>query len=516
MTRDEKFERLAGTASMREDLRGRSVRSAGYTAAAGMTSFVIRIGSTMLLARLIIPEHFGLLAMVAAVVAFAEQFRDLGLSTATVQAKEVSRQQVSNLFWINAGCGAFIAVVVAALAPALAWFYEDPRLLPITLAIASTPLLGGLTVQHQSLLTRQLKLGRASLVRVLSSLLSVSLAIGLAMAGFGYWALVVREVSRSAFVAVGMWVSCPWWPSRPARTGDMKRFLLFGGNLTAANMVASLVGNIDKVLLGKFFGPIATGFYRQAQFLVTAPMDQIIHPIFRASEPGLSSLQDEPRRYRNYYRKILSAVSLGTMPLSVFLAVYAEEFTLILLGEKWLEAAPLFRILCLATFLRPSVSTAHSVLVTLGRGKQYLLIGLTQNGLFLVLVGIGILLGPAGVAAAMPATTLFLLFPTLWYCFRDSPVTQGVFWRGVAKPFVAALVMGASLMVLEVFFSLDPPLLVLVRAGAVAAITYLGSFCLLPGGARELRQLWADIAAAIAQRGGVPFFAKPRSPNNRW
>jgi O-antigen/teichoic acid export membrane protein len=511
MTPNEEFERWAGKEAMRSDLRGRSVRSTGYTAAAGIISFLIRMGSTMVLARLVIPEHFGLLAMVMAVVAFAEQFRDLGLSTATVQAKEISRQQVSNLFWINVGCGAFIALAVAAVAPGLAWFYEDARLLPITLAIAVTPLVGGLAVQHQSLLTRQLKLGRASAVRVLSGLLSVLLAIGLALAGFGYWALVIREVSRSVFVAIGMWISCPWLPSSPRRTPEMKHLLVFGGNLTAANLLGSFVQNLDTVLLGKFFGPMATGFYRQAQYLVSAPVDQIIHPIFRVSEPGLGSLQDEPQRYLNYYRKILSVISLGTMPLSVMLAAYANEFTLILLGEEWMGAANLFRIFCIANFLRPSLWTSHMVLITLGRGKQYLVLKIAENAVFVALVGVGVLYGPAGVAAATPASVLILLLPTLSYCFRDSPLTPGVFWRGIAKPVTASLVMGACLLGIGAALPLESPLATVTLGGAVGVITYLACFCVLPGGARELGGLWSDTTAALGRKRSLPLLGEPKA-----
>ena len=500
MTKDEQFDRLASRVEMLGDLRGGSVRSAAYTTMAGIGSFVIRIGSTMVLARLVLPEHFGLLAMVAAVVAFAEQFRDLGLSTATVQAETVNRQQVSNLFWINVSCGGLIAVVVAALAPALVWFYDDARLLPVTLAIAAAPLLGGLGVQHQALLTRQMKLGRISSIRVASSLLSVLLAIGLALKGAGYWALVVREVSRSAFTAVGMWMTCRWIPSRPARADGMGKIIGLGGNLTVANMLGSFVDNVDKVLLGNFFGPQATGFYRQAQFLVSAPMDQVLGPIFRVSEPGLSSLQNDPRRYRAYYRKIVSVISLATMPLSVLLAVYAREFTLILLGNEWLGAVELFRILCLATFLRPSIWTSHSVLITLGKGRQYLYLKIAEHIVFLSLVSVGILFGAVGVAAASPVSAFLLMAPTLWYCFRDSPVNQGVFWVAVTKPFLSSLAMAGALHSMNEVFPLSHSVLAVLRGGTVGAVVYLACFCLLPRGFRELRILTEDVLGAFHRK----------------
>jgi PST family polysaccharide transporter len=500
--KEAKFQQLVCTAAVQADLRGSSVRSAAYTAAAGLVSFFCRIGSTMILARLVLPEHFGLLAMVAAVVAFAEQFRDLGLSTATIQAKSLTRQQVSNLFWVNVSCGSGIALVVAALAPVLAWFYHDARLLPVTLAIALTPLLGGLGVQHQALLTRQLKLGRISTIRVGSALFSDLLGIGLALAGAGYWALVIREITRNLFVLMGLVFSCRWIPAWPARTEGMKRLFSFGGNLTAANLLGSLVGNVDKILLGRYFGPAATGFYRQAQFLVGAPIDQVVHPIFRVSEPGLSSLQHEPIRYRNYYRKILLVVSLLTMPLSVLVAVYARECTLILLGAKWLASAELVRILAIWTFLTPSVWTAHSVLLTLGRGPQYLRLKIAENLVFLGLVGIGLQFGPAGVAAVGPAMMLLMVGPTLWYCFRDSPVTQSTFWQGIAKPLVASLMMLGVLLALNAVSPLDHALAAALRGGVIGGISYLACFCLLPGGALEVRALVEDIRSAFAGKRG--------------
>jgi O-antigen/teichoic acid export membrane protein len=502
MDKEETFQRMICKDAIQADLRGSSVRSATYTAAAGLVSFFCRIGSTMILARLVLPEHFGLLAMVAAVVGFAEQFRDLGLSTATVQAKSLTRQQVSNLFWVNVSCGSLIALIVVALAPVLAWFYHDARLVPVTLAIALTPFLGGLGVQHQALLTRQLKLGRISSIRVGSALFSDLLGIGLAFAGAGYWALVIREITRNLFVLLGIVFTCRWLPALPARTGGMKNLFAFGGNLTAANMLSSLVGNADKILLGRYFGPAATGFYRQAQFLISAPMDQVVHPIFRVSEPGLSSLQHEPVRYRNYYRKILSMVSLLTMPLSVLVAVYAPECTMVLLGAKWLPSAELVRILAVSTFLTPSVWTSHLVLLTLGRGPQYLRLKIAENLVFLGLVGIGLQFGATGVAAVGPALMLLMMGPTLWYCFRDSPVIQSTFWQGIVKPLVASLFMLGVLLALNAISPLDHPLAAAVRGGVIGGIAYLACFCLLPGGLSEIRSLVGDIRTAFARKGG--------------
>jgi PST family polysaccharide transporter len=382
----------------------------------------------------------------------------------------------------------------------------------VTLAIALTPFLGGLTVQHQALLTRQLRLGRISSIRLGSALGSDLLGIGLAFIGAGYWALVIREVCRSLFVLLGIGLSCRWVPSWPARTEGMKQLYSMGGNLTAANMLGSLVSNFDKVVLGHFFGAVPTGFYRQAQYLVSAPTDQVVHPIFRVSEPGLSALQHEAVRYRNYYRKILLMISMLTMPLSVMVFVFAEQFTLILLGAKWLASAELIRILTAATFLTPSLWSSHQVLITLGRGRRYLWLKVVENLTVLTLVATGLIFGVKGVAAATPAAIVILMVPTLWYCFRDSPVTQRLFWACTAKPIISSLVMAAALLAVSTAFPVAHPFLAVLRGGLIGGFTYLVCFCLLPGGAAEIRRVTADIRDAFARRGARRSAGKSQEP----
>src|SRR5262245_55314580 len=217
MTKAERFQRLTCTAKIRGDLRTKSVRAATFAWTAGVGYFVLRFGSTAILARLVLPEHFGLVMMITAVTSIADQFRDLGLSTVTVQRSEITYEEISNLFWVNVGAGLLIAVVVCATSPLLAVYYKEPRLIVPTCFLATNFVWGGLMVQHQALLTRQLKLGYTSTIRLLSSLFSTVLAVALAWKGFGYWALVWREFVRCGLLALGMWAAFPWMPGLPSR-----------------------------------------------------------------------------------------------------------------------------------------------------------------------------------------------------------------------------------------------------------------------------------------------------------
>ena len=163
--------------------------------------FAIRFGSVAVLARLLVPEYFGLLSMVTAITSIAERFKDLGLSSATIQKKEITHEQVSTLFWLNAGVGLATMLLVVGLAYPVSLFYSDARLISITAAITISFPLSGMAIQHQALLRRQMKFAHLAGIQIGSSVLSFALAIIMALKGFGYWALVAREVTRSVFMA---------------------------------------------------------------------------------------------------------------------------------------------------------------------------------------------------------------------------------------------------------------------------------------------------------------------------
>ena len=212
----------------------------------------------------------------------------------------------------------FLCAAISSLAPWIAAFYNDPRLVPLTVAVSTSFLWGGLTVQHEALLARQMKLSRSVLARLSATILSAVLAVVLALAGYGYWALVWQEVSRSFLVAAGVWLLCPWRPGLPSRQEDVRSLLRFGTELTLAQFFFAVVSNVDRVLVGRLFGAGVLGIYRQAHTLIMVPIEQLNGPINSVSQPGLSMLQNEPGRYRRYYQKVLWMVAVTTMPIAAF------------------------------------------------------------------------------------------------------------------------------------------------------------------------------------------------------
>ena len=501
MNQAERFRQLTCTHAVRDDLRGKSVRAAAFTWVAGVGDFVLRIGSTALLARLILPEHFGLVMMVTAVTSIADQFRDLGLSSATIQRKEITHAEVSNLFWVNVLAGLCIAVSVCALSPLISIYYKEPRLTVIVCVMASSFVWGGSMVQHQALLARQLKLGHSAAVRVLSSAVSTGLAIWLAWMGFGYWALVWREVVRSALLTVGMWLCFRWVPGLPCWKTDIRSMMGFGANLSIANILGSFSSGIDRLLLGRYWGPGPVAIYRQAYQLLVVPMEQLLGPMFQVTQPGLSMLQAEDARYRRFYQKVLTVVCIATMPLSLFVTVNSAEITRVVLGRKWLGCAEILMILSLGTFIKAPVGWSGHVLITRGRSKRYLGLTTVQNLTLVIMMLLGVRWGMVGVAIADVVATYLFAAPNLYYSLKDSPVTVATFFSTIMRPATASMVMA---IVLRILHESLPPLgapIFLIVASFVAVAVFACVWMMMPGGKNELLTLVSDIRSALQRKG---------------
>lgn len=463
----------------------------------GGGEFAVRLGSTAVLARLISPEHFGLFMMVTAVTAIADQFRDLGLSTATIQRERISHEEVSNLFWINAGVGTVLTLIVAALAPLVSSFFREPRLTAITIALSSTFLFGGLSVQHEALLARQMRLGPKSGMRLMGSTLSSAAAIGLAMAGFDYWALVWREVLRSAFVVAGAWVLCPWLPGPPRRSTDVRPLLKFGSGLTTTYILGSVTNSVDRFLLGRFQGADIVGLYRQSYQLVVAPMTQLVSPLYQVALPGLSVLQGDGRRFSSFYTRFVSLVAAASMPICVFLLVYAPDVTTLLLGDRWQGSARFIRIFAVGGLLQPVFSTLGFLLVSRGRAGELLKLSTATNVLKIGFMAGGLRWGAVGVAWADVCSTSIMFIPFLWLCARHSPVTVRAFVNAVARPAASSLILAVALIAHKIAFSAAGPLWSLAGGGVLAASVLIAAWLVLPGGRAEVRALAGALTEAV-------------------
>ena len=485
------------TEYLKYDLKGRSVRGGAITVFSQGCKFVLQTGSTVVLARLLTPADFGLIAMVTAVTGFAMMFSSLGLSTATVQKAEINQGQVSTLFWINVALGVLVAAVVIGLAPAVAWFYDDPRLTPVTMALGAAFVFGGLAVQHQAMLQRHMRFFAIGIVEVVSMAVGVAVAIVAGVFGAGYWSLVIMHIAMAATAAVGSWIGFPWLPRRPRKGAGVREMLGFGGNITGYNIVNYFTRNADNILIGKFVGASALGFYSKAYGLLMLPIRQIRSPLVRVGLPGLSRLQGDPERYRNFYLKMLQLLAFVTVPMAILLGAYSHEIIMLVLGPQWEQAAPIFTILAFAAVIQPVLGTVAMVMISSGHDKRYFKMGIFSSIAYMISFSVGLPWGATGVAFGYTVGSYLLLVPLLFYSLRGTPIFVSDFFKSIFLPCIAALIMVFTSRIIFHFCTPLADWLALLISFLAAVIVYLAAYLVLPAGRTVLENIRTSLKLII-------------------
>ncbi len=490
------------TEHLKKDLKDRSVRGGAITIAAQASRFILQMGSTVILAHLLVPEDFGLIGMVTVVIGFAGLFKDLGLSTATIQKAQIDHQQVSTLFWINFAISCATALIVAVLSPFVALFYGEPRLTWITLALASSFIFGGLTVQHQALLRRQMNFTSLAKIGIISMLVGVVSAIVFAWYGAGYWAIVVMQLASAATNAIGVWIACSWRPGLPAQGSGIRSMLAFGGNLTGFNIVNYFSRNLDNVLIGQYRGPQELGFYAVAYRLVLLPIQQINGPVTSVALPALSSLQTEPQQYRRYYYKAILLISSLGMPMVGFLFASADKVILTLLGKQWLDAVPIFRFLMPAAFNATIGAGMGWVYQSLGAVDRQLRWGVVSSILNVILFAIGVRWGAIGVAAAYGLSRPFFLVAGFAYCYKGTPLKLTELTKTLFLPAFASIGAAISLIGINQLLPFDlNNAIALVIDLILYILLYLAIWIIIPNGKRSLLEI-LEITKAFQKKRG--------------
>lgn len=491
------------TERLKADLGRRTARGGAVTVTSQGFKFLVGMAGTVVLARLLTPEDYGLVGMVVIVTGFVLLFKDLGLASATIQKEDLSLEQVSTLFWINVGLSVLIMLVTAAAAPLVARFYGEPRLTAITVAYAVGFLFGGLSVQHEALLRRQMRFAALAAAEIASIVAGLAVAVALAWRGAGYWALVVNQLVIGVVYAACVWAACGWRPGRPRRGAGVRPMLAFGGNLTGFTVVNYFARNLDNMLIGRYWGSVQLGLYAKAYQLLLLPIDQINTPITSVAVPALSRLTGEPERYRQAYRRLLEKVAILTMPLMALLVATSDWVVAIVLGPKWEGVGRIFAVLGCVGLVQPIANTTGWLFVSQGRARQMFQWGMIGGTVTVAGIVAGLPWGAFGVAVSYSAVSLCVVIPALfWFVGREGPVRTGDFYRIIAAPLCAALAALAALLAFRRWAQIESPLAGMLAASAIAGAVTLLVMSALPSGRRVLQDL-RHLASTLAGRGGA-------------
>ncbi len=468
------------------DLHRRSVRGSVATLSGQGVKLLLQTLSTVVLARLLLPYDFGLIAMESTIIGLIGMCADLGLTRATVQRAQITHAQVSTLFWVNCALGLAFALVVVALAPAIAWFYHEPHLVAITLALSVNFIFGGLTAQHQALLVRQMHFNTLAVIGPVSMACGVVTAIAMAWQRFGYWALVASNVVASAVYCILVWTKCTWRPGAFKLGAGVRSMLVFGGDLTGYTLLNYFTRNFDNILIGRVFGSTLLGIYSKAYGLLMVPMAQINTPISAVLVPGLSRLQQRPAEYSKLYFQALDALSLVTVPLVVFSFFLARDVVLVMLGHRWLPVAHVFQLLGPAALVSAINFAPSWLCISSGRTRIQFNFGLVSAPVCVGAFLVGIRWGIEGVAAAFSTVFTGLYWCFVWYASKHSPVRFSEILRSFLRAALPACLAGVIAWVSRRALPFEiRPILALLFSAMVFAFAYVG-LALLSGKNKSL------------------------------
>lgn len=438
-----------------KDLKQKALRGGLARVCTQGAGFVVRTGSLMIMARLLDPKDFGLVGMVTAVIGVFSVLRDFGLSAAAIQRTTISKDQSSGLFWINIGVGTSLTLMVAATGPLVAAFYHDSRLIGVTAVLATGFFINAAGVQHSALLERQMRYTTLAAIDVCALIFSTSVGIVMAWAGFSYWALVATASANPLVYTIGVWWMTRWIPGRPRRQVGIRSMMHFGATLTMNSVVMYVANNLDKVLLGRFWGVEALGIYGRAYQLINIPTDNLNSTAGAVAFAALSRVKDEADRLRNYFLKGYSLVLSLTVPITFTCALFADDMIHVFLGPKWKSAAIVFRYLAPSALAFAILNPLGWLITALGMVSRGLKIALVFAPLMIAAYFMGLSHGPKGVALAISVVKLTAVLPLAAWAIRGTAITMRDLLVQISRPMISGSIAAVIAFEAEPFYSMN-------------------------------------------------------------
>jgi len=371
----------------------------------------MRFVAMIVLARLLLPEDFGVVAMAIIVTELVLQTGDLGFSEAIIQRKEVTASHLSTSFWAGWGLGIILCALTAAISPFAANFFGDEQVGPVLAVSALAFVIAPLRTVHGALLRKRLQFFRFSIGEIGQAVTYVAVAVPLAFAGFGVWSLVLGNLASHLALVILRWVLCRWHPSIMFSIKSLKDLWGFGLNLTGSRAVQFVTERLDYLIIGRFLATAAMGFYNLGYRIISFPTNAVSMTAGRVAFPTFSIVQDEDERLRRGFTKSLTYLSLIVFPLFVGLAIVAPELVEVVFGQKWAAAVSPVQILCIMAAIASISVTVGPLLRSKGRPDIELKFNLVKVALLVPALLIGVKFGTVGVAAGVSAVAAVIWLP---------------------------------------------------------------------------------------------------------
>lgn len=401
------------------------------------TGFII----TLVLARILTPEDYGLVNMIYIFTVIGSVLLDGGFGQALIQRKNITTSDISSVFYINLAMSALLYVILYLCAPLIANFYHQPSLIGISRVVFLTIPVNALCVIQHTLLTKELKVKELTYVSIISAVVSGAIGITLACLNYGVWALVIQSLSYQLTRSITLWSFSKWRPVLRFSISFIKSIFGFSMNLLGVFTLAAVFQNIYTLLIGRLYNVVEVGYYNQAFRMQSIASTAISSSVERVAFPAFSQFQDDLCSLRNAFRKVTLITMSIYFPIMMCLIVVSDNLFEVLLTSKWLPSVPLFCLLCIAESFYPLNKINSTVLKALGKGKKYFHLNLFNYGVITVSIILSYKYGIQSLLLGYAIAALVRSFANMVVCGKAIEYPLHIQLKDLAPIFITTLLI---------------------------------------------------------------------------
>ncbi len=429
---------------MADNLQQKTVRALAWSFLEAAAQRGVQFAVGVVLARLLFPEQFGLIGMLAIFMAVAQAFLDSGFGAALIQKAKITQTDICSIFYFNIAVGLAAAGLLCVIAPWVAAFYHQPILTPLTRALSLTIVINSFGLIQDTILIKDINFKTYTKVSVIAGVSSGVIGIGLAASGFGVWSLAIQQISSAFFRTVFLWLYNPWRPTLVFSFTALREMFGFGSRLLVSGLLNQFFENIYLLVIGKLFSASDLGFFTRAKTLNDLPTLTLSGMVARVTFPVFSAIQDDRARLKRGLKKALSMLVMLNFPMMVGLSVIAHPLVILLLTEKWTPCVPYLQLLCAVGLLFPLHMMNLNVLQALGRSDLFLRLEIIKKILIVVNIGITWRWGISAMIAGIVVNSVISFFLNSYYNGSLIHYGPGEQLRDLFPYLAASFLMGST------------------------------------------------------------------------
>lgn len=458
---------------MRGELRDRVARGVAWSLAEKAGSMLLQMGVSILVARMLVPEDYGVMALLTVFATLSLVVVDSGFSQTLIRSREPSPSDYRSVFRFNLVTATLLYGVMVALSPLLAAFFDQPVLTRIAPVLFLLLPLNALCVIQQAIYTRRFRFDTLSKVVFASTAVSGIVAVAMAWSGCGVWSLVAQRLASMGVKAALLWMLSDWRPAGRYDGRALRAMAPYSLRLLATDLISTLYNNISQLFVGKMYSTEMLGFFNQGQKLKDLPVTATIQSVQNVSFPALSKIREDSGKFAEGYRQLLLMVAFVVSPVMLGMVAVAEELFALFLGEKWMPTVPYFEILSLSGLFMPLAMVACNVLKARSDGSVIVRLEVVKKTVQTLILAVSISCGVRAIAWGVVAMAFCELALNLRAARRFAELSFGRIARAIVPAVLLSVAMFAAVRLYGDVVTLALPLLLLTKI-LLGAVLYIG------------------------------------------